>query len=125
MALEQRKFVSNYVREHEIPETPQQPQKKQEKRRLRIFSPGEKFLFVAFATLLVLFSSVILHTEGQLNDLNREVQAIGNQIDQKTKQNTELSIQVKEQSTYEKVWKKAKELGLNPNEKNVKVVPGR
>lgn len=123
MALEQRKMVSTYVRDHEIQQTPQiEPQKG---RSRKLFSPGEKMLFVLFASLLVAFSSVILHTEGQINDVNREVQAIGNQIEEKTKQNTELSIQVQAESTYEKVWKKARELGLNPNDKNVKVVPGR
>lgn len=123
MALEQRKMTSTHVREHEIPETPQVQPKKGRSRKL--FSPGEKCLFILFASLLVAFSSVILHTEGQLNDVNREVQAIGNQIEEKTKQNTELSIQVQAESTYEKVWEKAKALGLNLNEKNVKVVPGR
>ena len=68
---------------------------------------------------------MILHTESQLNDVNREVQALSGKIEETTKQNTELSIQVKEQSTYERVWEKARELGLNLNEKNVKVVPGR
>ncbi|AOV08349.1 cell division protein FtsL [Sporosarcina ureilytica] len=123
MALEQRKFVSTHVHEQEMPVTPERQQG--EKRARKLFSPGEKVLFVAFASLLVIFSSVILHTEGQLNDLNREVQTIGTQIEQQSKQNTQLSIQVKEQSTHERVWEKARELGLNLNEKNVKVVPGR
>lgn len=123
MALEQRKMVSSYVREHEIPETPQIEPKKERSRKL--FSPGEKCLFILFTSILVVFSSAILHAEGQLNDVNREAQVIGNQIEEKTKQNTELSIQVQAESTYDKVWKKARALGLNPNEKNVKVVPGR
>ena len=123
MALEQRKFTSTYVHEQEIPETP--IRKQEQKRATKMFSPGEKFLFVIFASLLAIFSSVLLHREGQLNDLNREVQSIGHQIEQTTKQNTELSIQVKEQSTYDIIWEKAKKLGLNLNEKNVKVVPGR
>lgn len=123
MALEQRKFATPYVHEQEVPETPIRKQGQQRTRKL--FSPGEKFLFVIFASLLAIFSSVLLHREGQLNDLNREVQSIGHQIDVTTKQNTELSIQVKEQSTYEMIWERANELGLNLNEKNVKVVPGR
>ncbi len=123
MALEQRKVFSTYVREVEIPETPEIEIKKGSSRKL--FSPGEKFLFVLFASLLVTFSSFILHTEGQINSANREVQSIGSQIEEKTKQNTELSNQVQAESTYEKVWEKAKALGLNLNEKNVKVVPGR
>ncbi|MER2112842.1 MAG: cell division protein FtsL, partial [Solibacillus isronensis] len=31
---------------------------------------------------------------------------------------------VSERSTHQRIWEKAKELGLTLNEKNVKVVPG-
>ncbi len=123
MALEQRKFQTSYVRELETPEVPKkQPQIRPSR---KVFSRGEKFLFVLFSTTLVLFSTMILHTQAQINDTNKEVQLIGNDITEITKQNMELSIQVKEKSTYERVWEKAKELGLNPNENNVKVVSGK
>jgi cell division protein FtsL len=123
MALEQRKLNSSYVRELEIPEVPQK--KPQRRPSRKVFSFGEKTLFVLFSTILVLFSTVILHTQAQINDTNRQVQLISKDIDETKKQNTDLSIQVSEKSTYEAIWKKAKELGLNLNEKNVKVVPGR
>lgn len=123
MPIEQRKMVTADVREVEIEETIRRQPTTRQKRKL--FSPGEKVLFVAFAIILVFFASKILHTESQLNDLNREVQALGGNITEMKKQNTELSIQVKENSTHEVVWKKAQELGLNLNENNVKVVPGR
>ncbi|NYF24136.1 cell division protein FtsL [Sporosarcina sp. JAI121] len=123
MALEQRNFQSTYVRELETPEAPRKQPRIRPSRK--VFSVGEKFLFVLFSTILVLFSTMILHTQAQINDTNREVQLIGNEITETSKQNMELSIQVKEKSTYERIWEKAKELGLNPNENNVKVVPGR
>jgi cell division protein FtsL len=122
MAIEQRVMVSPQ-REYETHDLPKQQPKI--RRTKKIFSTGEKFLFVLFTAVLVLFASMILHTESQINDVNREVQALSGKIEETTKQNTELSIQVKEQSTYERVWEKARELGLNLNEKNVKVVPGR
>lgn len=123
MPLEQRKMVMPNVREVEHEELPQQQHKVKKKRKL--FSPGEKFLLVAFTTILVLFASMMLHTESQINGMNREVQVLGSEITETKKQNTELSFQVKEMSTYEVVWEKARELGLNLNENNVKVVPGR
>lgn len=123
MALEQRNFQTSYVRELETPEIPKkQPQTRPSR---KIFSKGEKFLFVLFTAILVLFSTMILHTQAQINETNREVQLIGKDISETTKKNMELSIQVKEKSTYEVVWERAKELGLNLNENNVKVVPGR
>lgn len=123
MGLEQRKLNIPNTEVHEIEDHRQLETKRKVKRKL--FSPGEKFLFVVFTVVLVLFSSTILHNESKLNDMNREVQAIGTKITNIEKQNTELSIQVKEKSTYEVVWEKAKELGLHLNENNVKVVPGR
>lgn len=126
MALEQRKFTSAHVHQHEHERNIETPQRQQGQKRVRkLFSTGEKFLFVIFASLLALFSSVLLQKEGQLNDLNREIQTIGSQIEQTTKQNTELSVQVREQSSYDVIWERAKELGLNLNDQNVKVVPGR
>ena len=123
MALEQRKIVSSYIREHEIPATPiKQPQKQPSRKKI---SSGEKFLFVLFSTILVLFSTMILHTQAQINDVNREVQLLGKDIEETMKRNQELAIEVKEKSTYDSVWKKAKELGLNLDKDNVKVVPGR
>ncbi|WP_342509276.1 cell division protein FtsL [Sporosarcina sp. FSL K6-2383] len=123
MALEQRRFQTSYVRELEVPEVPKkQPQIRPSR---KVFSVGEKFLFVLFATSLVLFSIMILHTQAQINGTNKEVQTIGKDIAEISKQNAELSILVKERSTYDRIWKKAKELGLNPNDNNVKVVSGQ
>ncbi|MFD1204058.1 MULTISPECIES: cell division protein FtsL [Sporosarcina] len=126
MALEQRKFQTDTIHDIETPVSPKTTEKHSPNRRTRkIFSTGEKFLFALFATALVVFSTMILHTQAQINDTNKEVQLLTNKIDETEKQNTELSIQVSEKSTYEVIWNKAKELGLNLNEKNVKVVPGR
>lgn len=123
MALEQRKMISSYVREHEIPEIPKkQPQIRPSRKRI---SSGEKFLFVLFSIALVLFATMTLHTQSQINEVNREIQFIGKDIEETMKKNKELAIEVNEKSTYEEVWKKAKELGLNLNKDNVKVVPGR
>lgn len=123
MALEQREMLSAQIQEQEQYEVHDKQRKIHRSRKF--FSAGEKVLFLLFSTILVVFTSLIIHTEGQLNDINREVQKIGTEIDVTKKQNTELSIQVREKSTYEVVWEKAKALGLNLNDSNVKVVPGR
>lgn len=126
MALEQRIFHTNTVHEIEQPRAPERRENQEPVRRSRKnFSAGEKFLFMLFAGALVIFSTMILHTQAQVNETNLEVQKLNREITETTKQNTELSIQVSEKSTYEVIWNKAKELGLNLNEKNVKVVPGR
>lgn len=126
MALEQRSFQMNTVHEIETPQLPKKDVTKQTSRRSgKLFSKGEKLLFVLLTAIAVVFATMILHTQAQINDTNKEVQVLNREIAETTKQNTELSIQVSEKSTYEVIWNKAKELGLNLNEKNVKVVPGR
>lgn len=126
MALEQRIFQTNTIHEVEQPQVPKRQENQEPVRRSRkLFSSGEKFLFLLFAGVLVVFSTMILHTQAQVNETNLEVQKLNREIAETTKQNNELAIQVSEKSTYEVIWNKAKELGLNLNEKNVKVVPGR
>ncbi|HLR10836.1 MAG TPA: cell division protein FtsL [Sporosarcina sp.] len=121
MALREQQYPIPY--EQDQIETSNQPIQKVKRKKL--FTTGEKMLFVMFASILTVFSVVLLHREGQINDVNREVQSITHQLEQTKKDHTELSIQVKEQSTYDKIWEKAKKLGLHLNEQNVKVVPGR
>ncbi|QTD42407.1 cell division protein FtsL [Sporosarcina sp. Te-1] len=123
MALAQKKMHTYSNPAIETTETPiQQPSQRPSR---KLFSKGEKFLFMLFGAVVIAFSVMILHTQAQINDTNKEVQLINKQIEETTKQNTELSIQVSEKSTYEVIWEKAKALGLDLNEKNVKVVSGQ
>lgn len=91
----------------------------------KIFTKGEKVLLVLFVSVFTLFSVIILQTQSSIHASNQDIQAIEYKIDETKKQNTDLSIQVSELSEYERVWEKAKSLGLKLNEKNVKVVPGQ
>ncbi|MCZ2257116.1 cell division protein FtsL [Sporosarcina sp. G11-34] len=123
MAAEQRQMVSTHIREQVIPEQPKKQAKIRKSKKW--VTTGEKFLYVLLTSILVLFASTILHTGSELNDLNREVSALSSKLDETAKKNIELTVQMKSESTHEKVWEKAKKLGLNLNENNVKVVPGR
>ncbi len=91
----------------------------------KIFSKGEKVLFAVFLSVVTFFSVMILQTQASIHATTKDIQIIEQQIDETKKQNTDLSIQVSELSTYERVWEKAKALGLKLNEKNVKVVSGQ
>lgn len=122
MGLEQRKLHTIDTAEP-VEQTAQgQPTVHRIKKR---FSKGEKILFTLFATFTIGASSMLLQTHSELNAVNKEVQLMNSEIENTTKQNTELSIQVSDKSTHERIWKKAQQSGLNLNESNVKVVPGR
>ena len=86
---------------------------------------GDYILFAVFALGLVLFTSVALQKQAAVASLNKENHKISMDIEKIEKENEELTIQVGEKSTYERIWQTAKERGLNLNEGDVKVVPGR
>ena len=91
----------------------------------KILTKGEKVLFALFVSVVALFSVMILRGSLTLAFISQDIRSIEQQIDETKKQNTDLSIQVSELSKYERVWDKAKALGLKLNEKNVKVVTGQ
>ncbi|KOO49374.1 cell division protein FtsL [Viridibacillus sp. FSL E2-0187] len=125
MALLNRQQQQTYIQQPQptVPERPvQQPTPRPSK---RILSKGERVLLVAMVTIIALLSVMNLNTQSAINTTSVEIQNIENKIDETKKQNAELSIEVSELSTYERIWNKAKELGLKLNEKNVKVVSGQ
>ena len=125
MALRARQV---YVQQQ--PELPQHQQQEQrppvvrKKPTLKFFSVQEKFLFVIFTVIVASFAVSILHTQGEIQTLSMEIQSIERDIAEVNNNNTDLKVQVSERSTHQRIWEKAKELGLTLNEKNVKVVPG-
>lgn len=112
------------------PELPQHQQQEQrlpvqpKKRKPKYFSAQEKFLFLVLAIVVASFAISILHTQGEIQTLSMEIQKIERDITEVNNNNTDLKVQVSERSTHQRIWEKAKELGLTLNEKNVKVVPG-
>lgn len=88
------------------------------------FSKGEKVLFAAFVTICAVIMVFIVQTQADIRAVDVQIQTMERQIDTVNRENTDLSIQVAELSSYERIWLKAKELGLTLNEKNVKVVSG-
>ena len=95
---------------------------KQPKKRFTLF---EKCLFLLFIVVFAYFAVSILHTQGELQTMSMEIQKIETEIQEVSNQNVDLKVRVSELSTYERIWEKAKELGLTLNENNVKVVPGQ
>ena len=114
-----------YIQQPQLPEQeqtrlPVQPKK----RKPRLFSVQEKALFIIFAMIVASFAVSILHTQGDIQTMSMEIQKIEKEITEANNNNVDLKVRVSELSTHERIWEKAKELGLTLNEKNVKVVPG-
>lgn len=108
------------------PSFPEQPQiKKPAKQVKKILSKGERVLLFAMLTAVTILAIMIIQVQADVRAISTEISGLERQIDLTSKENTDLSIQVSELSTYERIWKKAEELGLKLNEQNVKVVPGQ
>ncbi|UXH45507.1 cell division protein FtsL [Rossellomorea vietnamensis] len=97
------------------------PKRLNEERR-SVVTPGEKILVAVFAMVFCILAVQIVSTQAAIYDVNKEVQHVETTIEKQEKANTDLKLQVSELSTYERILEKAKELGLNLKEKNVKVV---
>ncbi|HSP20776.1 MAG TPA: cell division protein FtsL [Planococcus sp. (in: firmicutes)] len=117
MALYARKEA--YIQQ---PAVPQNPTREPAKKR-KLITKGETFLCLSFVAVFVLCALLILQNQSVIQASTQEIQTIEQSIDEKVKQNTDLSVQVKELSAYKRIWAKANERGLKLNERNVKVVP--
>lgn len=109
-----------------IPEQPQiqQPSKSPQKKRGFRITAGEKLFIFAIVLVIVTLSMSILHIQGEIQTTSMETQRLEAEVATVQNENVDLKVQVGELSKYERIWKKAQELGLTLNEANVKVVPG-
>ncbi|MEK3952932.1 cell division protein FtsL [Psychrobacillus sp. FSL K6-1464] len=108
------------------PSYTEQPQvQKQAKKNNNLISKGEKILLVGLLAIVTALSVMIIQTESAVRATTTDIALMEKEIDSTIKNNTDLSVQVNELSTYDRIWKKAEELGLKLNEQNVKVVPGQ
>ncbi|SOB92382.1 cell division protein FtsL [Ureibacillus xyleni] len=118
------------VRQHSYIQQPvapqqQQPSKKQKvQKSKKIITLKERLLYIAFVVVVAYLAVSILHKQSTIQQTTYEIQEVEKQIAEIEKQNVDLKVQVSELSTYERIWEKAKALGLTLNENNVKVVPG-
>ncbi|PSL24824.1 cell division protein FtsL [Planomicrobium soli] len=119
MALNAMK--ETYIQQPAVPQNPD----RQPVRKKSSITKGEKILYLSFIAALVMCALMVLQNQSAIQSSTQEIQTIERSIDEKVKQNTDLSVQVKDLSSYERIWSKAKELGLKLNGHNVKVVSGQ
>ena len=76
-------------------------------------------------SVITLLAVMNIQVQSEVRSTSTDTYGLEKKIDATAKENTDLSIQVSELSTYERIWEKAEELGLKLNEQNIKVVPGQ
>ncbi|TFE00237.1 cell division protein FtsL [Jeotgalibacillus salarius] len=97
-------------------------QKKVLKKRSSPFTLGEKVIAAVFAAFVCFASLHIITAQAEIYSTNKDIQQLESDVLAQENVNNDLTIQVSQMSTYERVWEKAKELGLTLNDSNVKVV---
>ncbi|CAM3696092.1 cell division protein FtsL [Mesobacillus zeae] len=115
--------MSNLARklQHEQQQTVQSP-KADVARGTAWLTPGEKILALVFGIMVCFGAAFIVSKQAAIYEVNKDIQLAESTIDEQKKVNIDLGNQVDELSRYERIWEKAKELGLTLNENNVKVV---
>ncbi|WP_155590133.1 cell division protein FtsL [Lysinibacillus cavernae] len=93
-------------------------------RRKKTNQKFEKTMLIVFIGIIAVLGVLVLNKQAAIQTTSMDIQKIESETEEIAKQNVDLTVRVSELSTYENIWKKAKELGLTQNEKNVKVVPG-
>jgi len=96
--------------------------KKKAADRKSLFTPGEKLLGLIFGAFVCLGSVHIISNQASIYVLNKDIQDTKKVIQEQQRINSDLNIQVSELSQYDRIRAKAKELGLELNDQNVKVV---
>ena len=91
------------------------------KRRASITN-GEKLLMILVVGLFIIGAVNIVAKSYTVYQANIEIQKTEAKIEEQTKLNSDLHVQVEELSTYDRIWEKAKELGLKLDQNNVKSV---
>ncbi|MBS4177217.1 cell division protein FtsL [Lederbergia citrea] len=91
-------------------------------RRHSKITPGEKFIGMLLIAFVAVMAIQIISAQAAIYEVNKDIEDVKTAIQEQQKVNGDLEIQVSDLSRYERVWNKAKELGLNLDENNVRVV---
>lgn len=92
------------------------------KRYLVSLKLNELLLYVALMIVLSAAVVFVLNTKLEAHEYEREISQINYEINATEKEIDELTTEVTHLSSYERIYQKANELGLKPNNDNVKVV---
>ncbi|WP_251549058.1 cell division protein FtsL [Neobacillus muris] len=108
--LQQQKVAQKVEKQHQI------------KIRKSWLTPGEKIIGLVFAGLVCFGGVTLISAQAKIYEVNKDIQNVEAKVKEQQKVNGDLEVQVSELSTYERIYQKAKEMGLVLNENNVKVV---
>ncbi|MGN4126320.1 cell division protein FtsL [Lysinibacillus sphaericus] len=120
-AVRVRQHQQQHVQQPITPSSPQPTIIRRKKTKQKF----EKTMLIVLVSIVAVLAVLVLNKQAAIQTTSIDIQKIEAEADEIARQNVDLTVRVSELSTYENIWKKAQELGLTQNEKNVKVVPGK
>jgi len=112
--------LARKLQQKQVTDLQQRPSNKKKPKKVSKITPFEKILYLVFIFACFFMGTKIIKTQAAIYDTNLKIQHVKNEIANGKQHNSELKMKIDELSTYERIWQKAKELGLNIDSNNVK-----
>jgi cell division protein FtsL len=116
--------LARKLQQQKITHNQQRPTPQPKVKKLSKVTPLEKILYLMFIFACCFIGTKIVKTQATIFDTNYQIQQMNKDISLQKEQNQELKMKIDELSTYDRIWGKAKELGLKLDNKNVKLTEG-
>lgn len=105
----------------------QQPQSKPETRTVTKkvvvqLTRFEKFLYITLVTAIAVIAIYMLSLKMDAYDTNGKIADLDTKIEKQSSENSAIKSEIKKNSSYQRIYDKAKEQGMSLNNDNVKVV---
>ncbi|MCG7338721.1 cell division protein FtsL [Staphylococcus sp. ACRSN] len=109
--------------EQQIPETKPSTQPKTVKRKVVVqLTKFEKMLYIGLITIIALISIYMLSLKMDAYDTRGKIADLDTKIEKQSSENSAIESEIKKNSSYERIYDKAKKQGMSLKNDNVKVV---
>ncbi|MEJ7220466.1 cell division protein FtsL [Staphylococcus gallinarum] len=109
--------------EQQIPETRPSTQPKTVKRKVVVqLTKFEKMLYIGLITIIALISIYMLSLKMDAYDTRGKIADLDTKIEKQSSENSAIESEIKKNSSYERIYDKAKKQGMSLKNDNVKVV---
>ena len=82
----------------------------------------EKFLYITLVTAIAVIAIYLLSLKMDAYDTNGKIADLDQRIEQQFSENSAIQSEIKKNSSYERIYNKAKQQGMSLKNDNVKVV---
>lgn len=82
----------------------------------------EKFLYITLVTAIAVIAIYLLSLKMDAYDTNGKIADLDQRIEQQSSENSAIQSEIKKNSSYERIYNKAKQQGMSLKNDNVKVV---